>query len=219
MRASWRVTGPLFFNCQIPPHFPKHTSSGYDKGMTLRLQNPMLAILLALTTLFVGLGTLSQKPASGGYQLFGGAVSGHQADIPLAVLGNFDYFAKIAPECCNAPKGAVPDGWRPITGVGEGDPLEGLAIIGQGNDPLSQGIAAGSQKAVELSMATFPDQTIAVLGVLEAANGAIEPMATFKHQNIRLIESQLHNAVTLTKSLQQSPLKMTPLEFAHQSSR
>jgi hypothetical protein len=71
--------------------------------MTLRLQNLMLAMLLALTTLFVGFGTLSQNPASGGYQLFERAASGISADIPLAALGNFDYFAKIAPECCNAP--------------------------------------------------------------------------------------------------------------------
>ena len=63
----------------------------------------MLAMLLALTTLFVGFGSLSQNPASGGYQLFERIASGISADIPLASLENFAPPPEIAPEYANAP--------------------------------------------------------------------------------------------------------------------
>ena len=71
--------------------------------MTLRLQNLMLAMLLALTTLFVGFGTLSQNPTSGGYQLFERVASGISADIQLALLGNFAPPPETASEYANAP--------------------------------------------------------------------------------------------------------------------
>jgi filamentous hemagglutinin len=77
--------------------------------MTLRLQNLMLAMLLALTTLFVGFGTLSQNPTSGGYQLFERAASGISADIQLASLGNFAPSPETASEYANAPN-RVPGG-------------------------------------------------------------------------------------------------------------
>lgn len=60
-------------------------------------------MLLALTTLFVGIGALSQNPASGGYQLFERAASGISADTPLASLDNFAPSPETASECCNAP--------------------------------------------------------------------------------------------------------------------
>lgn len=71
--------------------------------MTHRLQNMMLAMLLALTTLFVGIGTLSQNPTSGGYQLFERAASGISADIQLASLRNFSPSQESASEYANAP--------------------------------------------------------------------------------------------------------------------
>jgi len=71
--------------------------------MTYRLQNMMLAMLLALTTLFVGIGTLSQNPTSGGYQLFERAASGISADIQLASLENFAPSPETASEYANAP--------------------------------------------------------------------------------------------------------------------
>lgn len=71
--------------------------------MTYRLQNLMLAMLLALTTLFVGFGTLSQNPTSGGYQLFDRAASGISADIQLASLGNSAPPPETASEYANAP--------------------------------------------------------------------------------------------------------------------
>lgn len=60
-------------------------------------------MLLALTTLFVGIGTLSQNPTSGGYQLFERAASGISADIQLASLGNFSPSPETASEYANAP--------------------------------------------------------------------------------------------------------------------
>lgn len=71
--------------------------------MNLRLK-PFLAGLLALLAILLPvLSPAAGKGASGGYQLFEPSVSVHQADIQLASLGNFDYFAKAASECCNAP--------------------------------------------------------------------------------------------------------------------
>lgn len=67
----------------------------------------MLAMLLALTTLIAGYGTLSQNPTSGGYQLFEPAASGVSADIQLASLGNFAPSPETASECCNAPNRTV----------------------------------------------------------------------------------------------------------------
>lgn len=60
-------------------------------------------MLLALTTLFVGIGTLSQNPTSGGYQLFERAASGISADIQLASLENFAPAPETASEYANAP--------------------------------------------------------------------------------------------------------------------
>jgi hypothetical protein len=70
--------------------------------MILRLHTFLTGCLALLLAVLLALAPVGAKPASGGYQFFGPVASGHQADIPLAALGNFDYFAKIAPECCNA---------------------------------------------------------------------------------------------------------------------
>ena len=79
----------------------------------------MLAMLLALTTLFVGFGSLSQNPASGGYQLFERIASGISADIPLASLENFAPPPEIAPEYANAPSTVeLPPGSRKLEPVG-----------------------------------------------------------------------------------------------------
>ena len=85
--------------------------------MILRLQTFLTGLLALLTAALLALAPASANPASGGYQLFGGAVSGYQADIQLASLGNFDYFAKVASECCNAPNTGAggfyePHAWR-----------------------------------------------------------------------------------------------------------
>ncbi|EEE35495.1 hypothetical protein RKLH11_4173 [Rhodobacteraceae bacterium KLH11] len=75
--------------------------------MILRLQSLLAGLMALLTAALLALGSASAKPASGGYQLFEPAALEHQKHIQLSSLGNFDYFAKIASECCNAPnKGA-----------------------------------------------------------------------------------------------------------------
>ena len=63
----------------------------------------MLAMLLALATLFAGLGALTQNPTSGGYQLFERAASGISADIQLVSLENFAPPPESASEYANAP--------------------------------------------------------------------------------------------------------------------
>ena len=63
-------------------------------------------MLLALTTVLVSFGTLSQNPTSGGYQLFERAVSGISADIQLASLDNFAPSLETASEYANAPNTA-----------------------------------------------------------------------------------------------------------------
>ncbi|SIR15803.1 Possible hemagglutinin, partial [Rhizobium sp. RU33A] len=65
------------------------------------------------------------------------------------------------------------------TGVGDGDPLEGLAVIGRGDDPLSQAMATATTEAIEWSARHYPDQTIAVLSVLQATNNAIDATITY----------------------------------------
>ncbi len=74
----------------------------------------LLRILQLLAAVLLAAVSASANPASGGYQLFERAASGISADIPLAALGNFDYFAKIAPECCNAPNGGVVNRFGPL---------------------------------------------------------------------------------------------------------
>ena len=71
--------------------------------MILRLHTFLTGLLALLLAALQAFAPVDAKPASGGYQLFGGVASEHQAVISLAALGNFDYFARIAPECCNAP--------------------------------------------------------------------------------------------------------------------
>lgn len=58
------------------------------------------------------------------------------------------------------------------TAVGSGDPLDGLEQIGAGTDPLAETIASGVNATINMSMEAYPDQTLAVLGVLEAIGEA-----------------------------------------------
>lgn len=71
--------------------------------MTLRLQTFLAGLLAWLAAALLAFAPAQANPASGGYQLFERVASGASADIQLASLENFDYFAKIASECCNAP--------------------------------------------------------------------------------------------------------------------
>ena len=111
--------------------------------MTLRLQNLMLAMLLALATLFVGFGTLSQNPTSGGYQLFERVASGISADIQLASLENFAPPPETASEYANATNRLpVPDRRVEITELFDNtNPRSGIQIGNRTvlNDPTNTG--------------------------------------------------------------------------------
>ena len=76
--------------------------------MTLRLQSFLTGFLALLTAALLALAPAGANLTSGGYQLFEPVSLEHQHAIQLASLGNFDHFAKVAPECCNAPNGGLP---------------------------------------------------------------------------------------------------------------
>ncbi|EEE35379.1 conserved hypothetical protein [Rhodobacteraceae bacterium KLH11] len=87
--------------------------------------------MAVLTAALLALGAAQAKPASGGYQLFEPVALEHQHAIQLASLGNFDYHAKVASECCNATnKGLLPDRYdldAEIDGIRSlGDPSAGV---------------------------------------------------------------------------------------------
>ena len=75
--------------------------------MSLRIQSFLTGVFALIAAMLLALAPASANPASGGYQLFERAASSHQADIQLASLGNFNYHAKTASECCNAPNRTV----------------------------------------------------------------------------------------------------------------
>ena len=63
--------------------------------------------------------------------------------------------------------------------VGKGDVAEGLALFGEGEDPLSKAVASGAEKAVEISAANFPEATMAVLSGLEAASETVDVVISY----------------------------------------
>lgn len=67
------------------------------------MSSRLSAFLALLTAALLALAPVGAKPTSGGYQLFKPVASEHKATIQLTSLENFDYFAKTASECCNAP--------------------------------------------------------------------------------------------------------------------
>lgn len=107
---------------------------------SLRILQLFAAFLLAAVS-------ASANPASGGYQLFGGATSAHQADIQLTSLENFNHQAKIASECCNDPKRiAVPDSLR--TNIHSG--AQDKHIPGTNNyDPTRSTLTANPQTLLD----------------------------------------------------------------------
>ena len=76
--------------------------------MTLRLQTFLTGMLAIIAAALLMFAPASANPTSGGYQLFGPVVHGVADDNPLIALEDFDHFAKVAPECCNAPNGGLP---------------------------------------------------------------------------------------------------------------
>jgi hypothetical protein len=57
---------------------------------------------------------------------------------------------------------------------GDGNPIDGLQLIGRGDDPLSQALEKGTAVAVSLSMQQYPQETRAVLNLLASTGEAIE---------------------------------------------
>ncbi|VVH63939.1 hypothetical protein BSPWISOX_2300 [uncultured Gammaproteobacteria bacterium] len=56
--------------------------------------------------------------------------------------------------------------------VGDGNPVDGLETIGQGNDPLTKVIAQGSQAVIKLSYEHFPEATENTLDLIaQVGNG------------------------------------------------
>ena len=75
--------------------------------MILRLQSFFAGLLALLVAALLALAPAGANPTSGGYQLFEPVALEHQQHIQLASLGNFDYHAKTASECCIAINNAL----------------------------------------------------------------------------------------------------------------
>lgn len=116
--------------------------------MILRLQTFLAGLLALLVAALLALGPASANPASGGYQLFEPVALEHQQHIQLSSLGNFDYHAKIASECCNATnRGALPEGYRVLDdsiGAQRVDPPDGYRwVTDSGGTPQLQSLSSG----------------------------------------------------------------------------
>jgi hypothetical protein len=109
----------------------------------------------------------------------GFAVAVADGDVDTAALtgGNASENNALCGGICIGVIAVIVAGYT--TYSGDGDPLQGLAVIGSGSDPLSQAVAAGTSAAVEWSATEYPDQTAAVLGVLEATGNAIDATVTY----------------------------------------
>ena len=70
--------------------------------MIRRVQSLLMGLTALLVTLLLGLAPVQANTALGAYQPTSQPALGHQHAISLTALGNFDYHAKIASECCNA---------------------------------------------------------------------------------------------------------------------
>lgn len=66
-----------------------------------------------------------------------------------------------------------------VTGVGQGNPIEGLKIIGQGNDPLSKGISAAVVQGVTLSSDKWPEETRATLLYLSSLGNKVDATVSY----------------------------------------
>jgi hypothetical protein len=108
---------------------------------------------------------------------FAVAVAGGDVDTAALTGGNAAENNALCGGICIGVIAVIVAGYT--TYSDDGDPMEGLAVIGSGDDPLSQAVAAGTSAAVEWSATEYPDQTAAVLGVLEATGNAIDATVTY----------------------------------------
>ena len=108
---------------------------------------------------------------------FAVAVAGGDVDTAALTGGNAAENNALCGGVCIGVLAVIVAGYT--TYSGDGDLMQGLAVIGAGDDPLSQAVAAGTSAAVEWSATKYPDQTAAVLGVLEAPGNAIDATVTY----------------------------------------
>jgi hypothetical protein len=154
--------------------------------MTYRLQNLMLAMLLAMTTLFVGFGTLSQNPTSGGYQLFERVASGISADIQLASLDKFSPSPETAAAYANAPNTGRITGNPAKTTSSDPEAIRGIA---RDND-AAQSLANNGFDVVQ-NPGTLPNGKTPDLRL----NGEIYDVVSPSSNRVRNIGSRIEGKV------------------------
>ncbi len=82
--------------------------------------------------------------------------------------------------------------------VGRGNVLDGLEVIGNGNDPLSEAVASGVEKGVELSMEKFPEATTATLKILAGAGEIMDTTVTYWDDETNNYVSKKWNSIDPT---------------------
>ena len=98
------------------------------------------------------------------------------------------------------------------TGVGQGNPLQGLQVIGNGNDPLSKAMASGTQALVSLSMSQFPAETRAALNLLAAAGQQVDATLTYLDDKTgRVVSTQWNSLSPDTRAMLVGAGKVTGL--------
>ena len=85
--------------------------------------------------------------------------------------------------------------------VGDGNPIDGLESIGEGSDPLSQGIANAAQTAVELSYEQFPEATENTLDfIAEVGNGLSATVEYIDDKTGNVVSTQWNELDTDTQN-------------------
>ena len=101
------------------------------------------------------------------------------------------------------------------TGVGEGNPIEGLKTIGNGNDPLSKAVANGTQVAVSLSMDKFPKETTETLNLLVAAGQKVDATLTYLDDKTgKVVSTQWNSLNPDTRAMLIGAGKVTGVVFS-----
>jgi len=91
-----------------------------------------------------------------------------------------------------------------VTYAGEGNAVQGLQLLGQGNDPLSKAVANGTAAVVDMSMQRFPAETTATLNFL---NSVAEPVGRVVNATVtymddasgRVVSTQWNNLSPATR--------------------
>ncbi|MDO9571255.1 MAG: DUF637 domain-containing protein [Hydrogenophaga sp.] len=101
------------------------------------------------------------------------------------------------------------------TGVGQGNPAEGLKVIGNGADPLSKALASTAQAGVELSMSQFPAQTQAALNLLAASGQVVDATLCYVDDKTgKVVSTQWNSLSPDTRSMLIGAGKVTGVVFS-----